>query len=166
MTCRVSRPDLLLLGGLLHDIGKGYPGDDTEAGVEIVPVIGKRLGLESQDIGVLMALVHHHLLLPDTATRRDLDDPATITLVTEAVRDRATLDLLHALTEADALATGPAAWGEWKAGLVDQLVARAAAVLAGEPPPEPDRLDERQQALADAGALAIDVDGDRVTVVA
>jgi [protein-PII] uridylyltransferase len=166
LTRRVSRPDLLLLAALLHDIGKGFPGDHTEAGVELVPVITRRMGLDPHDIGVLMALVHHHLLLPDTATRRDLDDPATITLVTEAVRDRATLDLLHALTVADALATGPAAWGEWKAGLVDQLVVRVAAVLAGEPPPQPDRLDERKQALAEARELAIDVDGDRVTVVA
>ena len=166
LTRRVSRPDLLLLGALLHDIGKGYPGDHTEAGVEIVPVIGRRLGLDPHDIGVLMALVHHHLLLPDTATRRDIDDPATVALVTDAVHDRATLDLLHALTEADALATGPAAWGEWKARLVEALVARAAAALAGEPPPQPELLDDAQQALAARGELAMDVDGERVTVVA
>jgi [protein-PII] uridylyltransferase len=166
LTRRVSRPDLLLLGALLHDIGKGYPGDHTQAGVEIIPVIGQRLGLDPHDIGILTALVHHHLLLPDTATRRDLDDPATVALVAEAVRDRTTLELLHALTEADALATGPAAWGEWKAGLVQELVSRTAAVLAGATPPEPERLDDRQLALATAGELAVDVVGDRVTVVA
>jgi [protein-PII] uridylyltransferase len=166
LTRRVSRPDLLLLGALLHDIGKGYPGDHTEAGVEVVPVIGRRLGLDAHDIGVLMALVHHHLLLPDTATRRDIDDPATVAVVTDAVRDRATLDLLHALTEADALATGPAAWGDWKAGLVAALVSRATAALAGERPPQPELLDDAQQALAGRGELAMDVDGDRVTVVA
>jgi [protein-PII] uridylyltransferase len=131
-----------------------------------VPVIARRIGLGAQDTGVLLALVHHHLLLPDTATRRDLDDPATVALVTDAVGDRATLDLLHALTEADALATGPAAWGEWKAGLVNDLVARAAAVLAGEPPPEPETLDDRQLHLAATGELTVDVEGDRVTVVA
>jgi [protein-PII] uridylyltransferase len=166
LTRRVSRPDLLLLGALLHDIGKGYPGDHTDAGVAVVPTIGRRLGLAPHDVDVLVTLVRHHLLLPDTATRRDLDDPATVRLVTDAVTDRATLDLLHALTEADALATGPAAWGEWKARLVDDLVARAAAVLAGEPPPEPELLDERQVALASTGELAVDVDGTRVTVVA
>ena len=50
-----------------------------------------------------------------------------------------TLDLLHALTEADALATGPAAWGEWKAALVADLVARTHSVLRGHavaPPPQ------------------------------
>jgi [protein-PII] uridylyltransferase len=166
LTRRVSRPDLLLLAALLHDIGKGFPGDHTEAGVKVVPVIGSRLGLDPHDVGVLTSLVQHHLLLPDTATRRDLDDPATITLVTDAVGDRATLDLLHALTEADALATGPAAWGEWKSGLVDGLVARAAAVLAGEPAPQPELLDERQRALAETGELAVDVEDGRVTIVA
>jgi [protein-PII] uridylyltransferase len=166
LTRRVSRPDLLLLGALLHDIGKGYPGDHTDAGVEIVPVIARRLGLSEPDVAVLVALVRHHLLLPDTATRRDLDDPATVALVAEAVSDRTTLDLLHALTEADAHATGPAAWGEWKAGLVQELVTRASAVLAGEAPPEPELLDHHQLQLASAGELADDVDGDRVTVVA
>lgn len=166
LTRQVSRPDLLLVGALLHDIGKGYPGDHTDAGVAVVPEIAARMGFGPVDVEVLTSLVRHHLLLPDTATRRDLDDPATIRLVAEAVPDRATLELLHALTEADALATGPAAWSDWKAGLVRTLVARAAAAMAGESPPAPELLDDRQVGLADAGELAVDVDGDRVTVVA
>jgi [protein-PII] uridylyltransferase len=163
---RVSRPDLLVLGGLLHDIGKGFPGDHTDAGVEVVPRIGARIGLDPADIYVLVTLVRHHLLLPDVATRRDLDDPLTVQTVADAVGDRATLHLLHALTEADALATGPAAWGDWKAGLVADLVRRVAAVLAGEQPPASEAMDDRQRELAAAGELAIDVAGDRVTVVA
>ena len=82
-----------------------------------------------------MTLLRHHLLLPTAATRRDLDDPATVRAVAEAVGDRETLELLHALTEADAPATGPAAWGDWKAALVDDLVGRTAAVLGGAPCP-------------------------------
>jgi [protein-PII] uridylyltransferase len=166
LTRRVSRPDLLLVGALLHDIGKGWPGDHTDAGVAVVPAIAARLGYDESDRAVLVALVRHHLLLPDTATRRDLDDPTTIRSVAETVEDPSTLALLHALTEADALATGPAAWGDWKAGLVRDLVRRVDAVLGGEPPPRPDLLDERQRALADKGDLAVDVVGDRVTVVA
>jgi [protein-PII] uridylyltransferase len=110
--------------------------------------------------------VQHHLLLPDTATRRDLDDPATAQLVADAVADRSTLELLHALTEADGLATGPAAWGDWKAGLVADLVRRAAAVMVGLPAGDSEVLDDAQRALAEHGELAVQVDGDRVTVVA
>jgi [protein-PII] uridylyltransferase len=165
-TRRVTRPDLLLLGGLLHDIGKGFPGDHTDAGVAVVPVIAARLGLPEPDIAVLTAMVRHHLLLPDTATKRDLGDPATIEIVTQAVGDRATLELLHALTEADASATGPAAWNDWKAGLVSQLVRRAAAALAGDPEPHPEPLDADQIALAERGELGLDLTGARLTVVA
>ncbi|HET6816381.1 MAG TPA: [protein-PII] uridylyltransferase [Mycobacteriales bacterium] len=162
----VARPDLLVLAALLHDIGKGFPGDHTDAGVRIVPVIARRLGLPDDDVGVLVSLVRHHLLLPDTATRRDLDDPLTVQTVADAVGDRSTLELLHALTEADALATGPAAWSDWKGRLVADLVARTRAVLAGQPPPSTTALDADQLELARAGRLAVDVSGDRVTIVA
>ena len=166
LTRHVARPDLLVLGALLHDIGKGWPGDHTDAGVAVVPGIGQRLGLPPSDVDVLVRLVRNHLLLHDSATRRDLDDPATVRAVAEAVGDRHTLELLHALTEADALATGPAAWGDWKAGLVRDLVARTAQALAGDEPADVAPLDDSQRALAEAGALALAVDGDRVTVVA
>ena len=118
LTSRVSHPDLLLLGALLHDLGKGQPGDHTANGVELVGRIGPRLGLPAADVEVLTALVCHHLLLPDVATRRDLADPATATTLARAVGTGTMLELLHALTEADALATGAAAWSGWKAGLV------------------------------------------------
>jgi [protein-PII] uridylyltransferase len=166
LTRRVARPDLLLLGALLHDIGKGWPGDHTDAGVAVVPEIGRRLGLARHDVDVLIRLIRHHLLLPDSATRRDLDDPATVRAVAEAVEDRQTLELLHALTEADALATGPAAWGDWKAGLVRDLVGRTAQVLAGGPTPDTSALDDTQRDLVAKGSLALAVDGDRVSVVA
>ena len=106
LTDRVSRPDLLVLGALLHDIGKGRPGDHTEVGMDLVARMGPRMGLPPDDVDVLVAMVRHHLLLPDVATRRDLDDPATIDAVARAVGDRTTLELLDALTEADSRATG------------------------------------------------------------
>jgi [protein-PII] uridylyltransferase len=165
-TRRVARPDLLLLGALLHDIGKGFPGDHTDAGIEIVPVIAARIGLSEADTEVLTTMVRHHLLLPDTATRRDLDDPATVDTVVAAVGDEVTLHLLHALTEADAAATGPAAWNEWKGRLVAVLVARAAAALAGEPAPQTERLDARQLSLAAHGELAVDLTGSQLTIAA
>ncbi|MEU8823031.1 [protein-PII] uridylyltransferase [Streptomyces sp. NPDC048636] len=130
---RVGRPDLLLVAALLHDIGKGWPGDHSVAGETIVRDVAARIGFERADVTVLARLVRHHLLLVETATRRDLDDPATVRSVADAVGGPVTLELLHALTEADALATGPAAWSAWRGSLVADLVKRVAAVLAGEP---------------------------------
>ena len=82
---RVARPDLLLLGALLHDIGKGRPGDHTEVGMDMVREIAPRLGMAPVDAAVLVTMVEHHLLLPDVATRRDLADPATARRVADAV---------------------------------------------------------------------------------
>ncbi|MDT7538672.1 MAG: [protein-PII] uridylyltransferase [Actinomycetota bacterium] len=166
LTRRVARPDLLLLGALLHDIGKGLPGDHTDTGMQVVADIAPRLGLAPADVDVLVAMVRHHLLLPDVATRRDLADPATAQAVAEAVQSAEVLELLHALTEADAAATGPAAWSSWKAGLIDQLVARTSALLAGATHEDETSLSGRQEELVTAGTLALDVDGDEVTVVA
>jgi len=130
----VARPDLLLVGALLHDIGKGYPGDHTEAGMQLVDAIGRRMGLPDDDITIISALIEHHLLLPETATRRDLSDPRTAANVAAAVGSQLRLDLLHALTEADSLATGPAAWSNWKASLVEELVQVTSDVFSGAAP--------------------------------
>ncbi|MGA5330481.1 [protein-PII] uridylyltransferase [Streptomyces griseoincarnatus] len=137
-TRRVSRPDLLLIAALLHDIGKGWPGDHSVAGEVIARDVAARIGFDADDVTVIATLVRHHLLLVETATRRDLDDPATVRSVAEAVGSPGTLELLHALTEADALATGPAAWSSWRAALVADLVKRVAAVLAGQAPSDPE----------------------------
>ncbi|MEV6050665.1 [protein-PII] uridylyltransferase [Streptomyces sp. NPDC052107] len=138
LTRRVSRPDLLLVAALLHDIGKGWPGDHSVAGEIIAKDVAARIGFDRADVDVLSVLVRHHLLLIETATRRDLDDPATVRSVAEAVGSQSTLELLHALTEADALATGPAAWSSWRGSLVAELVRRVSAVLAGDAPAEPE----------------------------
>lgn len=167
LTRRVSRPDLLLLGALLHDIGKGQPGDHTANGERIVATIGPRLGLSPTDTSTLVALVRHHLLLPDTATRRDLDDPATIDAVVAAVGGSVELlELLHALSEADAAATGPAAWSEWKAGLIAELVDRASAHVHGDEPVAPTRPEEDLIWRARGGETVVEVSADTVVVAA
>ncbi|MFI6052292.1 [protein-PII] uridylyltransferase [Streptomyces violascens] len=149
LTRRVHRPDLLLVAALLHDIGKGWPGDHSVAGETIARDVAARIGFDVADVAVIATLVRHHLLLIETATRRDLDDPATLRSVAEAVGSTGTLELLHALTEADALATGPAAWSSWRGSLVADLVKRASAVLAGETvDPEPAAITAEQERLA------------------
>jgi [protein-PII] uridylyltransferase len=169
LTRTVGRPDLLLLGAFLHDIGKGFPGDHTDAGVAVARELGPRLGLPYGDAATIVAMVRHHLLLPDTATRRDVADPVTVRTVVEAVDgSRDLLDLLHALAVADGLATGPAAWTDWKADLVAELVDRARDAVAGQPPQPPPVLSAAQRELAAvaAGEVAVRVDGDSVTVAA
>jgi [protein-PII] uridylyltransferase len=91
----------------------------------------RRLGLVPADVDILVTMVEQHLLLPDVAMRRDLTDPVTIEQVADAVGTVEVLDLLHALTEADSLATGPSAWGDWKEELVTELAARVRHVLGG-----------------------------------
>jgi len=164
----VERPDLLVIGTLLHDLGKGYPGDHTDVGVALAEKIGVRMGFPPDDVATLVAMVRHHLLLPDVATRRDLADPGTIELVAGAVGSLGRLRLLTALTEADSLATGPAAWGPWKADLVRELVGRVAHVLGGGTTAElrEDFPTAEQLALIEGGEQRLEAVDDILTVVA
>src|SRR5262249_22273231 len=133
LSTRVARPDLLALGALLHDIGKGRGADHSVIGRELTQQIGPRLGISPPDVEMLSTLVGHHLLLPIAATRSDLNDPRTIENVSEALGgDPLVLEVLHALTEADSKATGPRVWTDWKASLVADLVSRCRIVMAGE----------------------------------
>jgi [protein-PII] uridylyltransferase len=162
-TREVDRPDLLLIGAFLHDVGKGLPGDHSLVGAPIAAEIATRIGLPPADVATVEKLVRLHLLLPDVATRRDLSDPVTIRTVAEAVGDRATLNLLHALARADSHATGPAAWSDWKGRLIAELVRRVRTALdtgALPAPPEPD------PELLDGELPAVHLTGDVVAVAA
>ena len=163
---RVSRPDLLIIGALLHDIGKGHPGDHSKVGETLAMTIARRMGFSPADVHTLGVLARHHLLLPDVATRWDIDDPATTAFVAGVVSDVGELELLAALSEADGRATGPTAWGGWKAELVENLTRRASGLLAGEsfeiesPAPTP-----AEEALLAARTVGVVGDEHRVTVV-
>lgn len=159
LTRRVARPDLLLVGALLHDIGKGWPGDHSKTGTTVVRDLAPRLGFAPADVDVLALLVQHHLLLPDMATRRDLDDPRTLETVAEAVGSIEVLDLLACLVEADALATGAAAWTPWRAELIATLVERTRALLSGRPVPTSSGLSDEQRALARDGVIDVVIGG-------
>lgn len=165
---KVDRPDLLVLGALLHDIGKGYPGDHTDVGVELIADIAPHMGFDSTDTELLVDMCRYHLLLPDVATRRDLDDDGTIFAVAGTVGNVRLLELLGYLTEADSIATGPSAWNASKAELVRTLVSRVRFVLeggeasdvvgAGFPGP-------RERAFLDSDEFVVEIEGPVITVV-
>ena len=140
LTREVHRPDLLLVGALFHDIGKGYLGEDhSEYGAQLIEPLAIRLGFSKGDAQTLAQMVLHHLLLPTVATRRDIDDPQTIEYVLSLVKSAEELELLHGLSIADGEATGRTAWSEWKAGLVESLVTRTLSAMQGvTPPPQPE----------------------------
>ena len=173
---RVARPDVLVVAALLHDIGKGQLTEHCVAGAPIARQVAQRMGFEEHEVDLVGALVRWHLLLPEIATTRDPDDPATVAEVTQRVADREELELLAALTEADARATSEKAWTGWRASLVATLVRRAAAVLADEPAPDdeatafevPERVrsDPRAVSVVVTPAGASADEGSRVTVVA
>lgn len=195
-TRRVARPDLLLVAAVCHDLGKGLhagngePLDHSEAGAEIVARLAPRLGFNAADSAVLAALVRHHLLLAQLAVNRDPDDPATLdALLAAAEVPGGSVDaaefvaLLHALTEADSEATGPAVWSRWRAALLSALADRARARLAGQAAPSapafdgsalaaraaasPDRLAVLALAPGAAGVARLDVAlPDRIGVLA
>jgi len=125
----VSRPDLLVVAALLHDIGKGAEGDHSEVGAPMAEAIAVRWGFPAADAARIGHLVRWHLLLPTVATRRDIEDPSTAANVAEIVGDLDSLELLAALTESDARATSSTAWSPWRAGLIEGLIAKTRAVL-------------------------------------
>jgi [protein-PII] uridylyltransferase len=150
----VTRPDLLVLAALLHDIGKlPGAGDHSRIGAPIAFRAVRRIGLAPGDAETVERLVREHLTLVELATRRDPDDPRTVEALVAAVGGRAdVLDMLRALTEADAVATGHVAWSGWRARLVDDLVARARTALRGDDPPGPAPITAAEAELTEAVA--------------
>jgi len=167
----VSRPDLLLVGSLFHDIGKGGLKDHSDEGAEIMRTLAPQMGFDAADSKTLERLVQHHLLLPETATKRDLEDPLTIRSVAEKVETVDFLELLHALTIADAIATGPLASSDWRQSLIGELVARVKNEIRGERKEIDPHLSKDKQELAmrkeEIVVEAIPIDqGLAITVVA
>lgn len=168
----VGRPDVLLVSALLHDIGKGEVGDHSIAGEPIARAVATRTGLDDRSVALVGTLVRHHLLLATVATTRDPDDPATAAEVAAVLGTREALDLLAALTEADARATAPQAWSGWRASLVRRLVERTRALLDAttHQPLDPVDVEVELPGPSPDGGPSVQVepgvDGSRITVVA
>ncbi|MBJ7356733.1 [protein-PII] uridylyltransferase [Nocardioides sp.] len=171
MIRRVDRPDVLMVAALLHDIGKGSLTEHSVAGEPVAREIAARLGFDEDGVDLVALLVRWHLLLAETATTRDPDDPATVETVAQRVRTRQALDLLTVLTEADARATSPKAWSTWRSGLILDLSRRTAAALSSGrslPPIGSEDVEIPEAATQGAAAFSVEEleDGSRVTVTA
>jgi [protein-PII] uridylyltransferase len=156
LAAEIARPRPLFLATLLHDVGKGWPDASgsrkrhSQAGAELCERILPRLGLTGDDADEARQLVLDHLIMYHVATRRDLDDPATIQEFCRSLRGREGLRNLYLLTVADVSTTSPTAMTSWKARMLDELYFASEAYLTGhKPKADAERL-ERVTAAAKA----------------
>jgi [protein-PII] uridylyltransferase len=140
---------VLYLALFLHDIGKGRPEDHSVLGAQIARRVAPRLGLTPEECETVEWLVRHHLLMSDTAQKRDIADPRTVRDFARAVRTRRRLDLLTVLTVCDIRGVGPDTWNNWKAMLLRRLYRDTADALENglEAVNRAQREDEAKRAL-------------------
>ncbi len=131
----LADPDTLLLAAWLHDVGKAWPGDHSVVGARVADEWLRRMGFGERRAERVARLVRHHLLLPDAAQHRDVDDEGELRRVADAVGDVEALDALYLLSLADSRATGPTAHSPWKDDLLRELHARVRRVFRSEPGP-------------------------------
>jgi len=118
----LRKKKLLLWGALLHDIGKGSPGGGHSGrGAQLAEKILKERGFSYKDVETVVFLVEQHLLLPKTASRRDINDEGTIISCARKIKTPTRLRMLYLLTMGDSAATGPNAWNEWSRSLIREL---------------------------------------------
>ena len=128
-SARVVDRNALLLGALLHDIGKSGEGHHVAVGANVAGQTLEHMGVAEPTADLARFLVAEHLLLSDTATRRDLEDEELVHGLAARIGEPSRLAALSLLTIADAMATGPLAWTPWRAALVRELVAKVGRVL-------------------------------------
>jgi [protein-PII] uridylyltransferase len=126
---RVDDREGLLLGVLLHDVGKAVGEPHSETGVPLARSIATRMGAAASTVELVGRLVRLHLLIPDAARKHDVTDPALARALAAEVGDASTLACLHLLAAADGRATGPTAWSAWTGSLVQTLITKVDAVL-------------------------------------
>jgi [protein-PII] uridylyltransferase len=146
----IEKPEMLMLGMLLHDIGKAKGHGHVKKGIPLVQELTARIGLSPEDAGSVEFLVAHHLTMSHLAQRRDIDDPKTVTDLAEACGDPQRLRMLYLLTYADMRAVGPGILTGWQAQILHELYVRTLNRLTGTPaaPPRANRtqIAERVQA--------------------
>ncbi len=146
---RIQSRNVLYCAILLHDMAKGLPGDHSDVGAAIAQSLCPRLGLSSNDTAAVAWLVKNHLVMSDTAQRRDVSDPKTVRDFVELVQSPEMLRLLLILTVADIRAVGPGVWNGWKGQLLRELYYAAENMMMGgdQVPSRSNRVAAAKQAL-------------------
>jgi [protein-PII] uridylyltransferase len=147
---RIKSRETLYCAILLHDIAKGLPGDHSQVGAAIAQSLCQRFGLSREDTASVAWLVRNHLVMSDTAQRRDIADPKTVRDFVATVQSPEMLRLLLVLTVADIRAVGPGVWNGWKGQLLRELYYEAEAVMSGGDgaPARAARISAAKEALA------------------
>jgi [protein-PII] uridylyltransferase len=141
----VEKPELLMLGMLLHDIGKAKGHGHVAKGIPLIRTLTSRLGLDPADASVVEFLVAHHLTMSHIAQRRDIDDPRTVSDFAATVEDAQRLRMLYLLTYADMRAVGPGVLTGWQAVILHELYARTLARVTGGQIARPNRAQVAQR---------------------
>ena len=122
LAAEISRPAVLYFATLLHDVGKDIGGKNhSERGARLVKDILRRLPFSEASITAVAQLVEKHLRMYHVATRRDIDDPETLSGFCAEVRNHEKLRELYLLTVCDVSTTSPTAMTAWKARMLDEL---------------------------------------------
>ncbi|MCX7823404.1 MAG: [protein-PII] uridylyltransferase [Syntrophobacterales bacterium] len=121
----------LFLASLIHDIGKGHGKNHAEHGARLSEHICQRLGMTGEETELIVFLVKNHLILAETALKRDLSDEKPIVKCGAIIENPTRLDMLYLLTIADSRATGPSAWNTWRTSLLRELYGKIRRILTG-----------------------------------
>ena len=150
----VERPDVLMLGMLLHDIGKGKGHGHVAKGIPLIEELTARIGLDPGAAEAAVFLVAHHLTMSHIAQRRDIDDPKTIESLAEVARTPERLRMLYLLTYADMRAVGPGVMTGWQARILWELFTRTMSRLSGGRLERPSREPVADRVLEQRGRTA------------
>lgn len=129
----IAHPEVLFLGALIHDLGKGHGHGHAARGARIAVSLAARLHLTAQASDLLSRMVEHHLLLAETALKRDLFDEKPIERCAYQIGDQELLYMLYLLTVSDSRATGPQVWNSWRRSLINELFFKVEKMLAQKP---------------------------------
>lgn len=117
----ISKPEILYIAALFHDIAKGRNGDHSVIGEEIARQFCIQHDLSQHDTKLITWLVRNHLIMSMTAQRKDISDPDIIHEFAQQAGSIEYLNYLYLLTVADIRATNPELWNSWKDALLQEL---------------------------------------------